>query len=112
MQLNQYKFLVAIDQFGSISKAAQELYLSQSTISLAIINLEEELGITILHRSKKGVEFTEKGQKVLTAAKEMMAIVQNVQNIKFESVSELSGQMKLTHSLVCLMVNQVFLMRI
>lgn len=58
MQLNQFRFLVAVEQYGSISRAAQELYISQSTVSLALINLEEELGTTILNRSKRGVSFT------------------------------------------------------
>lgn len=72
MQLNQFKFLVAVSQYGSISRAAQELYISQSTVSLALINLEEELGITILNRSKRGVSFTAEGKQVLQRAMEIM----------------------------------------
>ena len=71
MQLNQFKFLIAVDKYGSISKAAQELYISQSTISLSLINLEEELGYVLLNRSKRGVTFTPEGKEVLKRAYEI-----------------------------------------
>lgn len=62
MQLNQFKFLVAVDQYGSISRARRSFIFLMSTVSLALINLEEELGVTILNRSKRGVSFTAEGK--------------------------------------------------
>lgn len=73
MQLNQFEYLIAVDRYGSISKAAQELYVSQSTISLALINLEKELNITILTRGKRGVSFTSEGKEILEKIKSIMA---------------------------------------
>lgn len=82
MHLNQFKFLIAVAQYGSISRAAQELYISQSTISLSLINLEEELGYTILNRSKRGVTLTPEGQEVLKRA--------HIINDAIESLKEIS----------------------
>lgn len=65
MRLSQLKGLILIHKYGSISKAAQESYQSQSALSVAIKDLEEELGNTILIRSKKGVSFTPYGLQVL-----------------------------------------------
>lgn len=94
MQLNQFKFLVAVDQYGSISRAAQELYISQSTVSLALINLEEELGVTILNRSKRGVSFTAEGKMILSRAKAIMEEVEGLQAVSFDA-QELTGEVRL-----------------
>lgn len=81
MQLNQFKFLIAVDKYGSISKAAQELYISQSTISLSLINLEEELGMTLLNRSKRGVKLTPEGQEVLRRAYTITEALESLKEI-------------------------------
>ena len=68
MHLTQIEYLLAVYKYGSISKAAQELYTSQSTISSALKNLEEELNTTLFMRSKKGISFTAKGMSILQSA--------------------------------------------
>lgn len=94
MQLNQFRFLVAVEQYGSISRAAQELYISQSTVSLALINLEEELGTTILNRSKRGVSFTTEGKAVLARAKAIIEEVDALLATGFNS-DELTGEVRI-----------------
>ena len=48
MTLQQLRYLIAIAEYGSINAAAQNLYASQSNLSTAIKELEQELGITCL----------------------------------------------------------------
>ena len=81
MQLNQFRFLIAVDKYGSISKAAQELYISQSTISLSLINLEEELGFVLLNRSKRGVTLTPEGEEVLKRALTIQQALESLREI-------------------------------
>ena len=81
MQLNQFRFLIAVDKYGSISKAAQELYISQSTISLSLINLEEELGHVLLNRSKRGVTLTAEGKEVLKRATVIQDAIESLRDI-------------------------------
>lgn len=81
MQLNQFRFLIAVDKYGSISKAAQELYISQSTISLSLINLEEELGFVLLNRSKRGVTLTPEGKEVLKRATVIQETIESLRDI-------------------------------
>lgn len=81
MQLNQFRFLIAVDKYGSISKAAQELYISQSTISLSLINLEEELGHVLLNRSKRGVTLTPEGKEVLKRATVIQNAIESLRDI-------------------------------
>jgi len=61
MTLIQLGYIIEIAKVGSINKAAKNLFVSQSNISSAIRELEEEIGITIFYRTNKGVEFTEEG---------------------------------------------------
>ena len=78
MQLNQFRYLIAVDKFGSISRAAQELYISQSTISISLIRLEEELGAVLLNRSKRGVSLTAEGKSVLECAQAIEAALERL----------------------------------
>jgi len=61
MTFQQLEYIVEISKCGSINKAAQKLFLSQSGISTAVRELENELGIRVLARSNRGVEFTPEG---------------------------------------------------
>lgn len=53
MRLSQLNGLILIHKYGSISKAAQEAFLSQSALSVAIKELEEELGAYNINPNKK-----------------------------------------------------------
>lgn len=71
MRIQQLEYLEKIAEIGSINEAAKCLYLSQPTLSNAIKELENEMGIRILHRSKLGVSLTEEGREFLTYAKQV-----------------------------------------
>ncbi len=65
MHLEQLIYFEAVCKYGAISKAANALYVSQSTVSTAIAHLEKELSLTLFKRSKNGVTLTEQGQMAL-----------------------------------------------
>lgn len=85
MQLNQFRFLIAVDKYGSISRAAQALYISQSTISISLIRLEEELGVVLLNRGKRGVSLTEEGKKVLACAVSIQEALEKLEKADLHS---------------------------
>lgn len=68
MRISQLNLLLALKKYGSFSKAAKELFLSQPYISAAIKDLEDEVGFQILERSNKGIQFTRQGALVLDKA--------------------------------------------
>ena len=68
MTFQQLIYVVEIFKCGSINKAAHKLVLSQSGISTAVRELEEELGIQFFVRSNRGVEFTPEGEEFLSYA--------------------------------------------
>ena len=66
MRTEQLIYLIDIAKTGSINNTAQRLFTSQQSISESIKKLENELGCTILNRSKTGVTLTEDGLYVLS----------------------------------------------
>ena len=65
MTLLQMQYILEIDRCGSMNKAAQRLFCSQSALSSAIVEVERELGITIFHRSNRGISLTEDGRALV-----------------------------------------------
>lgn len=63
---------VAVADVGVITDAARGLFITQSTLSRRIQQLEADLDVTLLHRSGHGVELTDAGRDVLIAARELI----------------------------------------
>ena len=64
INFNLYKTFYDVATYGSISKAAVVNYTSQPAISRSIKTLEEQLNTKLFHRTKKGIELTEKGKEL------------------------------------------------
>jgi len=62
MDIKQIEYFVAVVETGSFSSAAEELYISQSSLSKQIIGLEKELGVKVFDRSKRKIALTEAGE--------------------------------------------------
>lgn len=60
--LNQYKIFYAVASAGSISKASENLYISQPAVSKSVSKLESSLGVTLLKRVSRGISLTEEGK--------------------------------------------------
>lgn len=72
MTLQQLKYLVTVAECKNISEAAEKLYISQPSLSAAIHNLEEEMGVTAFTRSNKGVSVTREGEELLSLARNLL----------------------------------------
>ena len=72
MTFLQLTFAVEVANSTSINKAAERLYTSQSNVSNSIKALEDELGIKIFDRTKKGITVTEPGREFLSYAREIL----------------------------------------
>ena len=68
MELRQLRYLVEVVAAGSINRAAERLNITQSAVSRQIADLEEELGVSLLHRSRGGVSPTEQGKAFVASA--------------------------------------------
>lgn len=72
MNVLHLKYAVEVAKAGSISKAAEALYMNQPNLSRAIKELETSLGITIFGRSAKGMYVTPEGEEFLEHAKKIL----------------------------------------
>ena len=85
MTFQQLEYIVEISKCGSINKAAQKLFLSQSGSSTAVRELESELGIALLARSNRGVEFTQEGKEFLSYAVSLLEQKQRIESLYGEA---------------------------
>lgn len=69
MRLSQLVYFIKIAECGSITRAAQELFLSQPSLTKSISNLETEYNLQLLERTAKGIRVTPQGQEFLEYAK-------------------------------------------
>jgi LysR family transcriptional regulator, transcription activator of glutamate synthase operon len=73
MEIRQIQYFLSIVETGSFSAAADEHYISQSSLSKMIIALEKELGVPVFDRSKRKVFLTEAGEAFLGHARKLNA---------------------------------------
>src|SRR3954466_6308199 len=66
--LKQLQYLVALHRHGHFGKAAEACYVSQSTLSAGLRELEALLGITLVERTRRLVRFTALGEKIADQA--------------------------------------------
>ena len=71
MTIQQLHYAIVISETGSLSKAAEILYISQPSLSGSMRELEKELGIIIFHRSGRGVTLTNDGTTMLIVTREL-----------------------------------------
>jgi DNA-binding transcriptional LysR family regulator len=76
MRIQQLEYLEKIVALGSMNEAAKALYMTQPSLSSAIKELENEMNIQILVRSKTGVRLTEEGREFMSYAQQVMDQVQ------------------------------------
>ncbi len=91
MRLNQLEYLDAIAHYGTFSKAAQALYLSQPSLSVGIRELEEELGYPLLVRGGRKLQFTPEGELVLERAQNIPREIESIRRIEHAPDGSLTG---------------------
>ena len=72
MTLQQLKYAVAVADTRNITEASKKVFISQPSLTAAIHELEEEMGITIFSRSNKGVTITNEGDEFLSYARQVL----------------------------------------
>lgn len=71
MTIQQLYYAITISETGSLNKAAEILYVAQPSLTGSMQDLEKELGITIFHRSGRGVSLTSDGVEFITYARQV-----------------------------------------
>lgn len=81
MNTLHFKYAVEVERTGSISQAADNLFMAQPNLSKAIKELEDNLGIAIFERSSKGVIPTRQGKEFLGYAKRILVELEKMESI-------------------------------
>ena len=74
MELRHLRYFVAVAEALSFTKAAEKLHTSQPSLTRQIKDLEEELGVRLLHRTKQKVALTDEGRFFLADAKRLLTL--------------------------------------
>ena len=77
LDLLELEQLVAFAEFGTLSKAAEALHISQPTITRTMQHLEMEFGVPLFARGKNKIELNETGLKAVEHARSLLTIAQN-----------------------------------
>jgi DNA-binding transcriptional LysR family regulator len=75
MELRRLEYFVAVARHGSFTRAAEELWLTQSALSQQVRRLEAELGVALLRRTPRGAGLTPAGEELLPRAEAILAEV-------------------------------------
>ena len=87
MNLEQLRSFVEVAKFGNFTRAAEELYLAQPSLSRQIAALEQDLGAELFHRARGGSTLTVAGESLLPLARRMLADADSVRR----ELAELAG---------------------
>jgi DNA-binding transcriptional LysR family regulator len=75
MELRRLEYFVAVARHGSFTRAAEQLWITQSALSQQVRRLEAELGVALLRRTPRGAELTPAGEELLPHAETILAEV-------------------------------------
>lgn len=72
MKLSYLRYFQTVCKYSNFSRAAEELFISQPTLSHAISDLEEEFGVTLFYRQRRGLNLTDEGKRLLELSTDLL----------------------------------------
>ena len=95
IQLRHLRYFVGIVDAGSLSRAATTLYVAQPALSQQMAELEQQLGVALLHRSARGVRPTPAGDVLYREAQAILRHVEKLPDLVRDSGGEVAGAVSL-----------------
>ncbi|HIB48466.1 MAG TPA: LysR family transcriptional regulator [Flavobacteriaceae bacterium] len=95
MTITQLKYVLAVAAHQNFTKAAEKTFVTQPTLSMQIQKLEDELDIQIFDRSKKPIELTEIGKKIVNQARNIVNEAERMQDVVDQQKGFVGGEFKL-----------------
>lgn len=95
MTITQLSYVLAVAEHQNFTKAAQKCFVTQPTLSMQIQKLEDQLDVRIFDRSKKPIELTEVGRKIVTQAKNIVNEADRIQDIVDQQKGFIGGEFRL-----------------
>jgi LysR family hydrogen peroxide-inducible transcriptional activator len=95
MTITQLQYVLAVAEHKNFTLAAEKCFVTQPTLSMQIQKVEEELNITIFDRSKKPIQLTEIGHKIVNQAKNIVNEADRMQDIVEQQKGFIGGEFRL-----------------
>ncbi|HOZ75724.1 MAG TPA: LysR substrate-binding domain-containing protein [Flavobacterium sp.] len=95
MTITQLQYVLAVAEHRNFTLAAEKCFVTQPTLSMQIQKIEEELGIQIFDRTKKPIQLTEIGQKIVSQAKNIVNEADRMQDIVEQQKGFIGGEFRL-----------------
>ena len=95
MTITQLKYVLAVAEHQNFTKAAEKTFVTQPTLSMQIQKLEDELEIQIFDRTKKPIELTGVGKKIVEQAKNIVNESERMQDVVDQEKGFIGGTFKL-----------------
>ena len=93
--LRQLQYFVAVAEQGTVSGASQNLSISQSAVTESIKDLEQDLGVALFERHRRGLSITHKGHQFLRHAQRILGSVSDARSSFAEDQDAVSGRLHL-----------------
>ena len=94
--IKQLQYLVALHEHGHFGRAAEAMFVSQSTLSAGIRELESLLGVTLVERSRRVVRFTPLGNAVVAKAHRLLREAEELSDLVQASGKPLAGELRMS----------------
>ena len=95
MTITQLKYVLAVAEHKNFTLAAEKCFVTQPTLSMQIQKIEDELSILIFDRTKKPVQLTDIGQKIVNQAKNIVNEADRIQDIVEQQKGFIGGEFRL-----------------
>ena len=95
MTITQLYYVLAVAENQNFTKAAEKCFVTQPTLSMQIQKLEDQLDVQIFDRSKKPIELTEIGKKIVTQAKNIVNEAERIKDIVDQQKGFVGGEFRL-----------------
>ena len=92
MTITQFNYIITLEKTRNFTKAANLCKVSQPTLSMQIQKLEEELKVKIFDRTKKPIELSEIGFKIINQAKKIVVEFNKMDDVLNDKKEVLKGQ--------------------
>ncbi len=96
--LRQLEIFIAVAETAQVTKASKKLFVTQSAVSMALAELENQLAGSLFDRHGRSLLLNERGRYLLPLAKEIICQVSNVESIMSEESDSLHGQIEVVAS--------------
>jgi len=93
--IRQLKYLVVLSETLNFHRASEKLFITQSTLSSGIKELETVLGVTLVERTKRRVQLTKVGSEIVKRSKTIIAEVDDLVSLTDAFKSPLSGELRM-----------------